>query len=328
MKQSLFFLGKKLFRLILLLIAVSIMTFGLMEISPVDPAQAYIGSNAMKISSEKRAEIEKQWGLDDPMLVRFGKWGVSILKGDFGDSIIYKQPVLKVIGEKFKASFALMLSSWVLSGVIGFMLAVLAGSRPKSLLDKTIKGYCYVLMSTPTFWLCLLLIMFFSVYLGWFPVALGTPIGVMSSDVSIFDLLHHMVLPMVTLSVIGIANITLHTREKLTQVMSTDYMLFAEARGETLSQRVKNHGLRNVLLPFITIQFLSFSELFAGTIVAENVFSYPGLGSATVEAGLKGDVPLLMGIVIFSTIFIYFGNFIADILYVVIDPRIRKGASL
>ncbi len=105
-------------------------------------------------------------------------------------------------------------------------------------------------------------------------------------------------------------------------------MLFAQARGETTKQRVINHGMRNMLLPFITLQFLSFSELFAGTILVEKVFSYPGLGQATVDAGLKGDVPLLMGIVLFTTIFVYVGNLIADLLYSVIDPRIRKGATL
>lgn len=328
MKGQALFLGKKLVRLILLLIAVSILTFCLMELSPVDSAQAYIGGNAMKLSSEKREQIEEQWGLNESMPTRFTKWAGSVLKGDFGTSLIYKRPVLDVIGEKFKASLLLMISSWLLSGIIGFFLAVVAGSHQETLLDKGIKGYCYILMSTPTFWLCLLLIMVFSVWLGWFPVALGTPIGVYSSDVSTWDLLHHMILPMVTLSVIGIASITMHTREKMTQVMHTDYMLFAAARGETLNQRVKNHGIRNILLPFTTLQFLSFSELFAGTILAENVFSYPGLGQATVDAGMKGDIPLLMGIVIFSTIFVFTGNFIADVLYSFIDPRIRKGVAL
>lgn len=328
MKKQLWFIGKKLLRLVALLVTVCVLTFALMELSPVDPVNAYIGGNVMKITSEKRAEIEEYWGLNDPMPVRFGKWAKATLKGDFGNSLIYKQPVLKIIGEKFIASLMLMLTAWLLSGMFGLLLALISGARRGTLLDKSIKGYCYVLMSMPTFWLCLLLIMVFSVWLGWFPVALGTPIGVMSENVTLFDLARHMVLPAFTLSVIGIASITLHTRQKMVDVMSSDYVLFARARGESRRQLVKNHGVRNVLLPFITLQFLSFSELFAGTVLAEQIFSYPGLGQATVEAGMKGDVPLLMGIVIFSTIFVFTGNFIADVLYAIIDPRMRKGATL
>ena len=328
MNEQLKFRGKKVLRLILLLLAVCISTFVLMDLSPVDPMNAYIGGNAMKLTQEKREQIEEHWGLNDPMPVRFVKWGKSLLKGDFGTSLIYKRPVLEIIKEKFSASLVLMLIAWTLSGLLGYFLAMISGAYQGTLLDKGIKGYCYVLMSMPSFWLCLLLIIVFSVNLGWFPIALGTPIGVLSENVSIWDLAHHIVLPAITLSVIGIASITLHTRQKLVDVMSTDYVLFARARGQSTMSIIKNHGIRNTLMPFITLQFLSFSELFAGTVVAEQVFSYPGLGQATVEAGTKGDIPLLLGIVIFSTIFIFTGNLIADILYAVIDPRIKKGVQL
>ncbi|KOP65445.1 ABC transporter permease [Bacillus sp. FJAT-18019] len=328
MKQGFLFITKKLLRLIALIIAICILTFSLLEISPIDPIKTYVGGNMMKLSEEKRAEIEAYWGLNDPTPVRFWKWAKAALSGDLGDSLIYKQPVIDIIGEKFKASFALMIVAWILSGLLGFLFALFAGGKPGGWLDKGIKTYCYLLMATPTFWLCLILVLIFSVWLGWFPATLGTPIGVLAEDVSVWDLLHHMVLPAITLSVVGIASITLFSRQKLVEIMSTDYMLFAKARGETLKQRITNHGLRNMLLPFITLQFLSFSELFAGSILVEKVFSYPGLGQATVDAGLKGDVPLLMGIVLFSTIFVYIGNLIADILYVIIDPRMRKGAAL
>lgn len=328
MKAVLLFIGKKILRLIALIIAICVLTFALLEISPVDPIQAYVGGNMMKLSEEKRAEIEEYWGVNDPAPVRFVKWAKAALSGDLGDSLIYKQPVIDVIGEKFKASCALLLIAWILSGLLGFLLAVFAGGKSGGWLDKIIKTYCYILLATPTFWLCLILILVFSVGLGWFPVALGTPIGVLTEDVSIWDTIHHMILPAITLSVVGVASITLFSRQKLVEIMSTDYMLFAQARGETVRHRIKNHGLRNMMLPFITLQFLSFSELFAGTVLVEKVFSYPGLGQATVDAGLKGDVPLLMGIVLFTTIFVYVGNLIADLLYAVIDPRIRRGATL
>lgn len=328
MNSQLKFISRKFLRLILLLIAVCISTFILMDLSPIDPVNAYVGQNAMSITPEKRAQLEEQWGLNDPMPVRFVKWSSSVLKGDFGTSLIYKRPVLEVIKEKTSASAALMLTSWALSGLLGYFLALVAGAKEGSLLDKGIKGYCYILLSMPTFWLCLLLIIVFSVNLGWFPIALSKPIGVLSENVSLWDRIHHMILPAITLSVIGIASITLHARQKLVEVMSCDYVLFARARGQSTKDIIKNHGLRNTLLPFITLQFLSFSELFAGAVVAEQIFSYPGLGQATVDAGTKGDIPLLLGIVIFTTIFIFTGNLIADILYAIIDPRIKKGAKL
>lgn len=321
------FLTKKVLKLITLLVALCIITFALMELSPIDPVTAYVGAST-KVSAEQRALIAEHWGLNQPPIIRFWSWFKSIISGDWGISMIYRRPVLEVIGQKFMASLALMTISWILSGVVGFILGIISGIKEGKLVDKLIRGYCYILMSTPTFWLGILFIMVFAVKLGWFPVALSVPIGVISSEVSLIEKLHHIILPALTLSVISIASICMYTREKVVEVMKSDYVLFAKARGEKTTQIVFNHVIKNVSLPAITLQFLSFSELFGGTIFVEQVFSYPGLGQATVSAGLKGDLPLLMGIVIISLIFVYTGNIIADLLYRVIDPRIREGRDL
>ena len=166
--------------------------------------------------------------------------------------------------------------------------------------------------------------MVFAVQLKIFPVGLGVPIGVVASEVTLKTSLKHIVLPALTLSVLGVANICLHTREKVIDILNSEYILFAKARGESKSSIVFNHILKNVALPAITLQFLSFSELFEGTVFAEQVFSYPGLGKATVDAGIKGDLPLLMGIVIISLLFVFTGNLLADVLYRVIDPRMKE----
>src|SRR5690606_13017088 len=181
--------------------------------------------------------------------------------------------------------------------------------------------------STPTFWMGLLLLMVFAVWLGWVPVGLGVPAGVLADEVTFVDRIRHMILPVLTLSLIGIAPIALHPREKPLDVLSSDYVLFARARGERGFGLVRRHGLRNIMLPAITLQFTSFSELFGGAVLTEQVFSYPGLGQAAVESGLRGDVPLLLGIVLCSAVFVFVGNLIADLLYRVIDPRIRKGGE-
>ncbi|WP_298684595.1 ABC transporter permease [uncultured Methanomethylovorans sp.] len=324
MKQKKFgiFIGKKIIRLIILLIVVCIASFWLVEQSPIDPVRAYIGE--MSIQPEQRAILEEYWGVNTPSHEKFFNWAGNVLKGDLGISLIYRMPVTYVIKERFTASLILMASSWLLSGIVGFILGIIAGMKSGSLIDKAIKTYCYVLIATPTFWLALILLLVFSVYLGWFPVGLSVPIGLTSEEVTLFDRVQHLILPTLTLSVLGVAQIAMFTREKLIEVLSSDYVLFAKARGEKGFDLVLRHGVRNVALPAITLQFLGFSELFGGAVLVEQVFSYPGIGQATVAAGLRSDVPLLLGIVLVSALFVFFGNLIADIIYEFIDPRIKQ----
>ena len=321
------FLTKKVLKLITLLVALCIITFVLMELSPIDPVTAYVGAST-KVSAEQRQLIAEHWGLNQPPIIRFWSWFKSIISGDWGTSMIYRRPVLEVIGQKFMSSIWLMGISWILSGIIGFILGIIAGIKEGKLIDKIIRGYCYIIMSTPTFWLGILFIILFSVKLGWFPVALSVPIGVLSENVGFAERMQHIILPALTLSIISISSICMNTRQKVIEIMESYYILFAKARGESQISIIFNHVLKNVSLPAITLQFLSFSELFGGTIFVEQVFSYPGLGQATVSAGLKGDLPLLMGIAIISLVFVYSGNIIADLLYRVIDPRIKEGQNL
>lgn len=318
------FLGKKIVRFIILLIFVILLSFILIDMSPINPVKTYI-ANLGAVSPEKIAILESYWGVNEPITSKMFNWLANMIHLDFGTSLIYRAPVLEVIEQKFVASLVLMLSSWVFSGAIGFLLGVIAGFKKDTIIDKAIKVYCYILQSAPTFWIALLFLMVFSVYLGWFPTGLGVPVGTLSENVSFWDWLHRLILPMITLSVVGIASITLFTRDKLIDVMNSDYFLFAKARGESGWNLILRHGVRNILLPAITLQFLGFSELFGGAVLVEQIFTYPGIGQAAVAAGLRSDVPLLLGIVIFSAIFVYCGNLIADVLYNFVDPRIREG---
>ena len=190
--------------------------------------------------------------------------------------------------------------------------------------DKILKKICYLLSSVPTFWLGLLFLLVFAVQLGWFPIGFSSPIGVREEDVTLAQRLHHLFLPALTLSLMSFANIALHTRQKLIDILNSEYCLFACARGEGKWTILRRHGLRNILLPALTLQFTSFAELFGGSVMAENVFSYPGLGSAVSAAGLRCDVPLLLGVTLFSALFVCVGNMIANLLYGVIDPQIRE----
>jgi len=312
--------------MVLLLICVSLMVFLLIAISPIDPIQANVGQAALaSFSPEQIAKLEEYWGVNAPIHERFIAWAGDVLHGDFGTSLLYRRPVMAVIGEKLANSIILLAFAWIFSGLFGFILGIIAGAKKGKLADKCISAFCLILASTPTFWLALVFLMIFSVHLGIFPIGLSVPIGVEASAVTFADKLWHAILPALTLSILGIANIALHTREKMIDVLESDYVLFARARGESEFSIIKNHGLRNVILPALTLQFASISEIFGGSVLVEQVFSFPGLGQAAVTAGLGADVPLLLGITIISAAIVFLGNFTANILYSVIDPRIRKG---
>ena len=328
MKQTAMRLGRvfvrKGLRIVSLLLAVSIIAFALVCASPIDPVQQYILKLGTTVSPERRAALEEYWGVNDPPVERYANWISNLLKGDWGESALYRRPVAEIIGERFANSLALMAWAWVLSGLLGFFLGCVMGLYRDRWPDRILQKICYLLSSVPTFWLGLVLLLIFAVTLGWFPVGFSSPIGVLDADVTIWQRLYHLALPAITLSLMSFSNIALHTRQKLTDVLSSEYVLFARARGEGKWTILRRHGLRNILLPALTLQFASFAELFGGSVLAENVFSYPGLGSAVAEAGLNSDVPLLLGVTLFSALFVCVGNMIADLLYGIVDPQIRE----
>lgn len=319
---------KKLLRLVLLLFVTSVTAFALMKASPIDPLQANVGQAALgAMSAEQIGKMQEYWGVGTNPVQQYAAWAADFVRGDMGTSLLYRQPVAEVIGVRLQNSLLLMGAAWLLSGVLGLILGAAAGMNRGRGIDKCIKGYCLVISSTPAFWLAMLLLIVFGVWLKIFPIALSVPIGVAAADVTVLDRLMHAVLPVLALSITGIANIALHTREKMIEIMESDYMLFARARGEKGWRLFKNHGLRNVLLPAITLQFASISEIFGGSVLVEQVFSYPGLGQAAVAAGLGSDMPLLMAVTVVSALFVFGGNMIADVLYGVVDPRIRRGGA-
>ena len=320
------YLARHIVRFALLMLAVGLVVFALVSMSPIDPVQANVGQAAyVNMSEAKRAQLASYWGGDVPFWERFANWAGALLQGDMGTSLRFNAPVSEVIAHRAANSLALMGIAWLLSGVLGFALGVAAGARRGGALDRVVRSYCFLLASTPTFWLGLLILMVFAVQLGWFPIGFSVPIGVSAADVTLADAVHHLVLPALTLSVTGVANIALHTREKVVDVLESDYVRFARARGESELSVIVHHGLRNVALPAVTLQCAFISEIFGGSVLVEQVFSYPGLGQAAVTAGLCGDVALLAGIALVSAALVFGGNLLANILYGVLDPRMRVG---
>jgi peptide/nickel transport system permease protein len=312
-----------IFKALLLFLAVSVLAFALVKASPLDPVDAYIGADA-SLSPEQREKIAERWGVNEEPAVQYFKWLSAICRGDFGTSIIFRRPVLGVIAERALSSCVLMGTAWLLSGILGFVLGIVAAAFRGSWPDKVIKAYCFTLASTPTFWLGLLLVILFAVKLKMFPLGFSAPAGKLESEVSLADRVRHLILPALTLSIVGVSSIAMHTRQKLIDVLQSDYVLYAMARGEKKWTIVFRHGIRNIALPALTLQFASFAELFGGSVLAEQVFAYPGLGRTAVRAGMLSDVPLLLGITLFSALFVFSGNSIASALYYTLNPEIRR----
>lgn len=324
MKHRLQFTAKKLVRMALLLLGVSLTAFFLMDTSPLDPLRTNIGQAALgTMSPEQVARLEEYWGVNTPPVERYLGWLGDVLRGDFGTSLLYRRPVLEVIGQRLRASLGVLVCAWLLSGALGLALGVLAGASRGRWPDKLVRGYCLTISSTPAFWLALLLLMVFAVWWKVLPIGFSVPVG--GADASLWERLRHAFLPGLTLSVTGMAGVALHTREKVVDVLDSDYILFARARGE--KHILRRHVLRSVALPAITLQFASVGEIVGGSVLVEQVFSYPGLGQAAVAAGLGGDMPLLLGITVITAAIVFGGNLIADLLYGMIDPRIRRGAA-
>ena len=314
-KTGLWF-GRQAVRMCLMVLLVSILAFVLLAVSPIDPLQTNVGQTALgSMSPEQIAKLKSYWGTDLPPVERYLNWLKDFLHGNMGTSLLYRCPVAEVIGEKVMNSILLLFTAWLFSGILGFFLGVLAGKKRGGVMDRIVTGYSLFVASTPAFWVAMVLLMVFA------------PIGMDAGQISIADRIRHAILPVVALSITGISSIALHTREKLIEVMESDYVLFARARGESDWSILRRHGLRNILLPAMTLQFASVSEIIGGSVLVEQVFSYPGLGQAAVTAGLGSDVPLLLGITVVTAVIVAAGNLAANVLYGVIDPRIREGAK-
>lgn len=317
------FVAVRAARLVALLVGVAVLGFLLLEASPLDPVDAYVGAEMARIGPEQRALIAERWGLDDPAGVRFARWAGNLARGDLGTSTIFNAPVSEVIAQRFRASLALLALAWVLSGVVGFALGITAAVRRDTWLDRAIRWLAYTFASAPTFWVGLLLLTVFAVQLGWAPVCCAAPIGADPDAVTLGQRLAHLALPAITLSLVGIAPIALHTREQAIGVLASEPVAFARAQGERGLGLITTRVLRHAAVPAAMLQFASLSELLGGSVLAEQVFSYPGLGRATVEAGVRGDLPLLLGIALFAAVFVYVGNLLGDLVQSWLDPRVH-----
>ncbi|MFP2413959.1 MULTISPECIES: ABC transporter permease [unclassified Citrobacter] len=315
-------------RLIVLLVLVAAGTFTLLSFSPVDPIRAYIGNDLLHVPPEQYARIAARWGLDQPLWERFGHWFIRVLQGDLGYSMLFNAPVASVIKERFATSFALLGGAWLLSGILGTAMGFVAGRYLNRWPDKAICRLSYLLSSLPTFWIGMLLLALFAVRWPVFPVCCAWEPGNSGDMATLAERLRHLVLPVCALSLLGLGQITLHTRESIASVMKSDFVRFARSQGDKGWSLLRHQVLRHAITPALCLQFASLGELLGGALLAEKVFAYPGLGQATIDAGLRGDLPLLMGIVLFSTILVFIGNSLSTWLVHVLNRALERPDAL
>ncbi len=308
------------------LLGVSFVAFCMLEVSPIDPVQAFVRSRGSGLSPEQQTLLISQWGLDKPFFERYFLWLAHVLRGDLGISRIYQKPVVEVIWYAFSLSAPLIFIAWILQGILAVYLGIVAATHKDQKIDKSILGYCTLMMSTPSFWLGFILILVFSLRLGLFPIGFSAPVGKMVQHISLSDRIIYMVLPIATLVLTGISRVCLHTREKTLEVLQSDYVAYAMSKGISRSKCIRTYAFKNVLFPALMLQFASISEVFSGIVLVETVFNYPGLGEICVKAALSSDMPLLLGIVLFSAIFVYIGNRSADAISKHIDKRMQEEA--
>lgn len=319
-------MGGRVIRLAWLLPLAALGLFALISLAPIDPVQAYVGGRTSQIGPEQRDAIASAWGLDRPAPERFASWLADLARGDLGQSITFNAPVVQVIAARLPASLALIGLAFALSFLLGTLLGLVAGATRARWPDRVIRTLAVVLAASPGFWVAILLVAVFAVTLGWLPACCAAPPGQLASEVTAAERWRHMVLPVATLSVVGIAPLVLHTRQSLIAFLDSPAARHLSAHGATPLRLAFGPGLRHAAGVALTLHLAGAGELFGGSVLAEAVFAWPGLGQATVRAATGADAPLLMGIGLATLLFVFAGNLLADIAARLADPRLRRTA--
>jgi peptide/nickel transport system permease protein len=315
---------RKLVQVPVLLFGVVLTVFTLIHVAPGDPIATLVGD--APATPEYVAELREHLGLDRPLHEQFGLYLWNVIQGDFGTSYYYTGTVLELILQRLPATLLLMAAGLVLATVLGVLLGVVAAARPNSPLDATANLVAIVGYSLPVFWLGELALLGFALTLGWFPSQGMTSLRESKEGLdAVLDVAHHLVLPAVVLATRYIAIDFRLTRAEVMEVLSQDYILWARAKGLTSRLILFRHALPNALLPVVTVTGLNIGFAFSGAVLTEIVFGWPGIGRLTLDAIGHRDYPVLMGIFIFITMGVVIVNFLTDLLYAVIDPRIRLG---
>ena len=312
------YIGRRLLQSVPLLIGVSIIGFALMHLAPGGPLAVYTLNPT--ITNQDIERIRIVLGLDQPVHIQYFKWAAGRATGNWGNTFFGGRPVLHVILERMPATFLLMGCALSLAILIGCTIGVLGAVRRYSIFDMMATSGAMVALSFPTFWFGLMAIYFFAIKLGLLPSGGMFELGEEDNPI---DLLRHLILPVMVLALVITAVWSRYTRSAFLEVMHQDYMRTAKAKGLRPRERLLRHALPNALKPLIALLGIELPALFSGALVTETIFGWPGMGRLFVDALNMKEYPILMGMIMFTALFVVAGNLIADIVIALIDPRVR-----
>jgi len=309
------FLAKRFLTFLATLIGASVVVFLVLEILPGDPAMTLLGADA---DEEAYEALRVQLGLNDPAIVRYFSWMSGMFEGDFGVSYAYSVPVMDIVVERLAVTIPLAVFAMIITVVVALGLGVFAASRHNKPGDYGVMAFSQLGIAVPNFWFGIILILVFAVELGWFKAG-----GFTQWENGFLPALKSLFLPAIALATVQAAILARTTRSAVLETFREDYVRTARAKGLTRSQTLWRHVLRNALIPVITVMGLQFANLLAGTIVIENVFSLPGLGKLVFEAIANRDMPVVKDIVLLLAGMVIIVNFVVDVAYAIIDPRLK-----
>ena len=310
------FLTRRLMGMAAVLAAMSFIVFMLIGLMPGDPIDIMIASNP-DLTPADGERLKRLHGLDLPLWERYANWLGGVFTGDLGFSRTYNRPVMEILLPRLGNTVVLLGLSSIVAILIAIPLGVIAATRPRSRLDGAINLFCFAGISVPPFWLALVFIMLFAVTLGWLPAG-----GMGAPDAGPLARLEFLVLPVATLTIASLAGYTRFARAAMIEVLRQDYIRTARAKGLGPRRTVFGHGLRNAMLPLTTIIALDFGTLFSGALITETMFGYLGMGKLIYDSILGNDFNLALVGLLLATLVVLIGNFLADIAYAVLDPRI------
>ncbi|OIQ31473.1 MAG: peptide ABC transporter [Alphaproteobacteria bacterium MedPE-SWcel] len=312
------YLARRLLSLLLSLAIASVVIFAVIEVAPGDPASFMLGTGAQE---DTVAALRHELGLDQGKFSRYLTWVSGMLTGDFGTSYTYRTPVAEMVGERLWVSVPLALYALILSTLIALPAGIYAASRRGKMGDMAVMGATQFGMAVPNFWFAMLLVLVFAINLRWFSAG-----GFIGWDKGLWAGLHALTLPAIALALPQAAILARVMRSSLLEVLGEDFMRSARAKGLTQAQAIRRHGVRNALIPVLTIIGLQFSFLLAGAIIIEQVFYLPGLGRLVFQAISARDLIVVESVVMLLVFAVILVNFIVDLTYAVVDPRLRRAA--
>jgi peptide/nickel transport system permease protein len=311
------YLIRRLCESAIVLALMSFVIYGLLGLMPGDPIDL-MASGDPNITSEDVARLKAVYGLDRPLLERYGHWLAGVLQGDFGYSRLHARPVLEVLLPRLGNTCLLMGVSFALALTLALPAGILAALRPRSILDYGLNLLAFAGISMPSFWLALLLILLFSVELGWLPAGGVTSVGADSLQARLV----HLILPVLTLTVLTVGSVLRFARSAMLETLRQDYIRTAYAKGLGPAGVVLRHALRNAMIPVVTVVALHFGALFSGALVVETMFAYLGMGKLIYDSIIGNDFNVALVGLLFATLLTLLSNLGADVLYAWLDPRI------